>query len=227
MTSSLSDPKETGDRKDDRPIAGRVNTMMILRSALPSPFGRKVKIAAALLELSGEINIVTTDTVDPSDPLRRDNPLGKIPTLVVEDGMVIYDSRVILEYLDMRAGGGRIIPRDPMERIKAQTLQALADGIMDAGILQIYEGRWREPAKHEQKWVDHQAGKVGRALDYLEGNPPPLSSQLHVGHIAVACALGYLDLRFKGEWRTTYPKLVAWLDAFAARVPAFEKTRAA
>jgi glutathione S-transferase len=200
--------------------------MMILRSAPPSPFGRKVKIAAAMLDLSSEINVVTTDTVDPNDPLRRDNPLGKIPTLVVEDGMVIYDSRVILDYLDMRAGGGRIIPKDNMARIRAQTLHALADGIMDAALLQVYEGRWRDSAKHEQKWLDHQAGKVGRGMQYLVGNPPSLDEPLHVGHIAVACALGYLDLRFKSEWRKDYPRLVKWLDAFAQLVPAFEATRA-
>lgn len=203
----------------------RYTIMMILRSAPPSPFGRKVKIAAALLNLSEEITVVTTDTVDPNDPLRGDNPLGKIPTLVIEDGTVIYDSRVILDYLDMRAGGGRIIPKENMQRINAQTLHALADGIMDACILQVYEGRWRESAKHEQKWLDHQAGKVGRGLDYLENSPPALGSSLHVGHIAVACALGYLDLRFKAQWRAHYPKLVTWLDSFAAKVPAFEKTK--
>jgi glutathione S-transferase len=200
--------------------------MMILRSAPPSPFGRKVKIAAALLDLTDEINVISTDTVDPDDPLRKDNPLGKIPTLVLEDGAVIYDSRVIIEYLDMRAGGGRLIPKGGMERIKVQTLHALADGIMDAGILQVYESRWRDPVKHELKWVEHQAGKVARALDYLEAHPPSLEGSLHAGHVAVACALGYLDLRFKGDWRAGYPKLTAWLDAFAAKVPAFEKTRA-
>ena len=199
---------------------------MILRSAPPSPFGRKIKIAAALLGFSGDITVITTDTVDPADPIRGENPLGKIPALVLDDGMVIYDSRVILDYLDLKAGGGRLIPQNAMERIKAQTLHALADGIMDAAILQIYEIRWRESAKQEQKWLDHQASKVSRALDYLEAHPPSLEGQIHVGTIAVACALGYLDLRFKGEWRQSYPKLVSWLDAFAAKVPAFEATRA-
>ncbi len=179
-----------------------------------------------MLDLTSEITVVTADTVDPGDPLRRDNPLGKIPTLVIEDGTVIYDSRVILDYLDMRAGGGRIMPKEPMARIRAQTLHALADGIMDASILQVYEGRWRDSSKHEQKWLEHQSGKVGRALDYLEGNPPSLDEQLTIAHIGVACALGYLDLRFKGEWRANYPHLVTWLDAFAAKVPAFNATRA-
>jgi glutathione S-transferase len=201
--------------------------MMILRSAPPSPYGRKVKIAAALLDLSAEITVVTTDTINPTDPLRGDNPLGKIPTLVIEDGTVIYDSRVILEYLDMRAGGGRIIPKGGMERIKVETLHALADGIMDASLLQIYEGRWRDASKAEVKWLDHQAGKVNRGLDYMETHIPSLEGSINVGHIALACALGYHDLRFNGEWRNRYPRLVGWLEAFAVKVPAFEKTRAA
>ncbi len=199
--------------------------MMILRSAAPSPFGRKVKIAAALLELSSEITVVTTDTVNPADPLRGDNPLGKIPTLVLEDGMVIHDSAVIVEYLDMRAGGGGVIPKSGMERIRTLTMQSLADGLMEAALLQVYEGRWRAPAMHDQQWLGHQAGKVSRALAYLEANPPSLAGSLDVGHIAVACALGYLDLRFAGTWRADHPALVVWLEAFAAKVPAFEATR--
>lgn len=199
--------------------------MMLLRSALPSPFGRKVKIAAALLGLSGEITIVTTDTVNPEDPIRSDNPLGKIPALVIEDGLVVHDSAVIVEYLDMRAGGGRVIPKSGVERIRVLTLQSLADGLMDAALLQVYEGRWRDADRHEKKWVEHQAGKVSRALAWLEAHPPGIEGGIHVGHIAVACALGYLDLRFAGKWRADHPGLVAWLDAFSAAVPAFEATR--
>jgi glutathione S-transferase len=201
--------------------------MMILRSAPPSPFGRKVKIAAAILGLMDELTVVQTDTVDPNDPLRRDNPLGKIPTLVLEDGTVVYDSRVILEYLDMRAGGGRIVPTAGMERIKAQTLHALADGIMDAALLQVYEVRWRDAATHDSKWLSHQADKVRRGLAYLEASPPVLEGAIHVGQIAVACALGYLDLRFNGSWRADHPHLVKWLVVFAEKVPAYDKTRAA
>jgi glutathione S-transferase len=200
--------------------------MMVLRSAPPSPYGRKVKIAAALLGLSDEIKVVTTDTVDPSDPLRRDNPLGKIPTLVLEDGTVIYDSRVILEYLNMRAGGGKIIPKEGMERIRVETLHALADGIMDASLLQIYEARWRDKTMQDAKWLEHQAGKVKRGLEYLEAHLPNMEAGINVGHIALACALGYHDLRFRGEWRQTYPGLLGWLEAFAKQVPAFETTRA-
>lgn len=199
--------------------------MMILRSAPPSPFGRKIKIAAAILGI--DLKVEPADTNDPSDTVRRQNPLGKIPVLVLEDGTALFDSRVILEYLDHVAGAGRIIPRAPAARFAALRLQAIGDGIMDAGILRVYEGRWRAPELHVAKWVEHQAGKMTRALDLLEAEPPGLDATPHVGQIAVACALGYLDLRFGGEWRKDYPRLVAWLDAFAARVPSFETTRVA
>src|SRR5881409_872071 len=113
--------------------------MMILRSAPPSPFGRKVRIAASVLDLDGDILIETADTNDPADAVRRQNPLGKIPVLIIEDGTALYDSRVILEYLDHRAGGGRIVPAEPGARFAALRLQALCDGMMEAGILRVYE----------------------------------------------------------------------------------------
>jgi glutathione S-transferase len=199
--------------------------MMILRSSPPSPFGRKVKLALGILKLENEVTIEKADPTDINDSLRRQNPLGKIPALITEDGTVLYDSPVILEYLDARAGGGKIIPQDPKARIAALTLQALCDGILDAGILLVYEGRWRPVEKHEPKWIEHQRGKVERAFAVLEASPPKLDALPDVGAITLACALGYGDLRFEGKWRAAHPKLVNWLDAFAAKVPAFEKTR--
>jgi len=201
--------------------------MMILRSSPPSPFGRKVKLALGILGLENEVTIEKADPTDASDSQRKQNPLGKIPALIIEDGTVLYDSPVILEYLDTRAGGGKIIPKDPQARIAALTLQALCDGILDAGILLVYEGRWRPPEMAVQKWLDHQRGKVERALAMLEASPPKLDAVPNVGAITLACALGYGDLRFEGKWRAGHPKLVKWLDEFAARVPAFEKTRVA
>jgi glutathione S-transferase len=199
--------------------------MMILRSSPPSPFGRKVKIAAALLGLDKEIRIEKTDTTDASDTIRKQNPLGKIPALILEDGSVLHDSPVILDYLDHRAGGAKIIPSEPNARYAALTLQSLCDGVLDACLLQVYEGRWRPVEKHEKKWVDYQAEKVKRAFDVLEAAPPVLGALPNVGEITLACALGYGDLRFAGTWRKDYPRLVAWLEAFAAKVPAFEATR--
>ena len=199
--------------------------MLVLRSSPASPFGRKVRIAAAFLGLAERIEIVVADTNDPEDSLRAQNPLGKIPALVLEDGGVIYDSRVIVEYLDFLAGGDRIIPSAPAPRYKALTLQALADGIMDAALLQVYETRFREPDRYVAKWLDHQAAKVARALAALEAAPPANDAR-DVGAIALACALGYLDLRFAGRWRADCPRLAAWLADFAAGAPAFEATRA-
>ena len=201
--------------------------MMILRSSPSSPFVRKVRIAVALLGFDKEVTIERADTTDPNDSIRQMNPLGKIPTLIVEDGSTIYDSRVILDYLDGRAGGGKIIPREAGPRLAALRLQALCDGILDASILTVYEGRFRKPEMHEPKWLDHQAGKIARALGALEAAPPPLDPLPNVGQIALACALGYRDFRFGGSWRSEHPRLVAWLDNFAARVPAFAATKPA
>ena len=199
--------------------------MLTLRSSPASPFVRKVSIAADVLGLDREIAVELADTVDPNDTVRQQNPLGKIPALILDDGTVLFDSRVILEYLDHRAGGGRIIPKDAGARFAALRLQALADGLMDASILLVYEGRWRPAEKHEAKWVDHQAGKVARTLAALEASSPELDTPPTVGQIALACALGYRDFRFAGTWRKDHPRLVAWLDNFAARVPAFAATK--
>ena len=149
--------------------------------------------------------------------------------LIAEDGAAYYDSRVILEFLDELAGGGRIVPREARARLAALRLQALSDGILDASILAVYESRWRASEHHEQKWLDHQAGKVTRALAVLESNPPALDAASaglpNVGQIALACALGYRDFRFGEGWRADHPRLVGWLDDFAARVPAFAATK--
>ena len=200
--------------------------MLILRSSPPSPFGRKIKIAASLLGLSDKIKIETTDTNDPSDSIRKQNPLGKIPALILEDGSALFDSPVILEYLDALAGGGKIIPREGSPRWNTLRLHAIADGIMDAALLQVYEKRFRPEEHWVAKWTGYQQEKVTRAMDVLEAAPPGLSATPDIGQIGLACALGYLDLRFEGKWRATYPKLVVWLDNFAAKVPAFEKTKA-
>ncbi len=198
--------------------------MLVLRSSPASPFGRKVKLSAAILGLSDRIEIVDADTLTPEDSIRQQNPLGKIPALILDNGDVLYDSRVIVEYLDHLAGGGRIIPNGP-ERFAALRDQALADGIMDAALLQVYEGRFRQEDKREPKWVGHQADKVSRGLDHAEAHLSASGQSLQIGQIALACALGYLDLRFGGRWRESYPKLVAWLADFEARVPAYAKTR--
>lgn len=199
--------------------------MMILRSAAASPFVRKVRIAASVLGLTDKIEVRDADTNDPVDSIRVENPLGKIPALILDDGTAYYDSRVIVEYLDHLAGGGRIIPRAAPARFEALRLQALCDGILDACLLLVYENRYRPADKHVQSWIDRQADKVARGLAALEAAPPKLASVPDVGQIALACLLGYRDLRFGGSWRKDYPRLLAWHDKFAAQVPAFAETK--
>lgn len=198
--------------------------MLTLRSSPASPFGRKVKISLLELGLADRITIVAADTTDPAEPLRQQNPLGKIPTLVLEDGSTLFDSRVIVDYLDHLAGGGRILPTGA-ERFAQLRLQALADGICDAALLQVYEVRFRAAESRHAGWVENQQGKIDRALAALEAEPPAFADRPRIGEIALACALGYLDLRHEGRWRAAHPRLVAWLDAFAEKVPAFEATR--
>jgi glutathione S-transferase len=196
--------------------------MMILRSSPPSPFGRKVVIAAGVLGLENDITVVRADTSDAGDTIRQQNPLGKIPALIPEDGVALFDSRVILEYLDHRAGGGKIIPQEPKARFAALRLQALADGVTDASILVLYEGRFRPAEHHVAKWLDYQNDKIARGFAALEADVPALDGVPNVGQIALACLLGHRDFRFKGSWRAGHPKLAAWLDRFAKQVPAYD-----
>jgi glutathione S-transferase len=190
----------------------------------PSPFSRKVRNVASVLGLDKRIELVVADTNNPDDALRAKNPLGKIPTLELDSGACVYDSAVIVACLDQLAGGGKVIPRDGEARIAALTLEALADGVMDACILQIYEIRMRAENERSASWVAHQRAKVVRALAFLEA-APPAEDFAQIGQIALACALGYLDLRFDGAWRADHPRLVAWLDKFAAATPAYDATK--
>src|SRR5664279_3248652 len=141
--------------------------MMILRSTPSSPFGRKARIAAGVLGLERQIDVRETDLNDPADSIRTQNPVGKIPALILDDGTAYYDSRVILEYLDHLAGGGRIIPREPKARFEALRLQALCDGILDASLMIVYENRFRPADKRVQAWVDRQAEKVALSLIHI------------------------------------------------------------
>jgi glutathione S-transferase len=197
--------------------------MIRIRMVPASPFVRKCRIAAAHLGLSDRVAFVDAPD-DRDDALRKNNPLNKIPVALLEDGRALYDSRVILEYLDHIAGG-RLFPRDPDARFDVLTRQALADGILDAAILIGYESRYREPHQASRRWLDMQQAKIDGGLAFLEARPP--AGPVDAGQIALACALGFLDLRHGGRWRPDHPSLVRFLDEFAAQVPAFEATRAA
>jgi glutathione S-transferase len=198
---------------------------MLLRSTPTSPYGRKVRIAALHLGLMDRIAVAPADPLDPGDVLRSDNPLGKMPVLILDDGRRIYDSRVILEHLDHLAGGDTIIPQDWDARLDCLTLQALADGIMDAAILIVYEARHRPQPLHHPPWLEYQHGKIQRGLAALSKQPPD-ARRVTAGTIAAACMLGYLDWRQQVLWRDQFPRLIDWLDAFRAAAPAFDLTAA-
>src|SRR5437763_15079339 len=165
--------------------------MPTLRTGFGSPYGRKARLAVSILGLDGKVKTEPASTQDPADPLSKQNPLGKVPVLLLEDGSTLFDSPVILEYLDMLAGGGRILPKEMKPRVEALRLEALADGILDASILVVYEGRYRPPEKLVQKWVDMQSAKVARALAALAASPPALAPIPNAGQLTPACALGY------------------------------------
>ncbi len=198
---------------------------MVLCTTLTSPFGRKVRMAAAVLGLASMIEVVPADTLDEHDDLRQQNPLGKMPCLRIADGTYLYDSRVIVEYLDALAGGGRIIPRAGLTRFKALTRAALADGIADAALLMVYEARFRKPHQTSEVWLAHQRGKVERGLQAMAADLPD-PQVTDVVSISLACALGYLDWRQPVRWRQPFPAVAEWLERFSAAEPACNQTAA-
>jgi glutathione S-transferase len=197
----------------------------ILRSTVTSPFGRKVRMAVQILGLDKRVTLVPADPLDEKDTLRTQNPLGKMPCLVLSDGTTIYDSGIIIEFLQDAAGTDKLIPLRGRDRFRALTLSRLADGIMDASILVVYEARFRPDAStHSPRWLAHQRGKITRGLDAFEATPPD-PKRSDVVAIGLSCALGYLDWRKQIDWRKSHPALVAWLETFSAREPAFAATR--
>jgi glutathione S-transferase len=198
----------------------------VLRSTLTSPFGRKVRMAIDVLGLADRIKLEPADPLDESDTLRQQNPLGKMPCLVLADGGTIFDSGIIIEYLQDVAGTDRLLPLKGRERYRALTQSRLADGIMDASLLVVYENRFRpDAATHSPRWLAHQRGKIMRGLAAFEKDPPD-PNKSDVAAIGLACALGYLDWRKQVDWRSACPGLVAWLNEFSRHEPAFARTRA-
>jgi len=194
---------------------------MKLHTNPASPYGRKVKVFAHETGLFERLTIhnVQTSPVAADARLVADNPLGKIPCLVLDDGGALYDSRVICEYLDVLHQGRRLFPAGGAERWQALRLQALADGVMDAALAARYETVLRPEEAHWPAWVEGQLDKVCRALDRIEAvEVQAFSARMDIGTIAVACALGYLDFRF-GDlvWRDARPMLTDWFEAVAVR----------
>lgn len=201
------------------------NETFVLRSTATSPFGRKVRMAIEVLGLNARISVQPADTLDENDTLRAQNPLGKMPCLLLADGTALYDSGVIIEFLQELAGSATLIPAHGPARYQALTLAKLADGIADAALLMVYENRFRDPGTQSERWLAHQRGKATRALAVFEAAPPD-PARTDIVAIGLYCALGYVDWRRPVKWRDNHPRLVAWLAAFARHEPAFERTRA-
>ena len=199
--------------------------MMQLAASEISPFVRKVRLTIAIKGLEREIESVTADSDEARHAARRArNPLGKIPTLILDDGTAVYDSHVICEYLDSLKPEPRLFPAGGQERLRALTLGALSDGIAEAAVLIVYERRFRPEDKYVASWVDKQQGKIEAGLDHLEKDPPAWHGHPDYGHVALASTLAFLDIRQAGKWREHRPKLAAWLGRFAEAVPAFAGT---
>jgi glutathione S-transferase len=199
---------------------------MKLHHNVASPYVRKVMAVAIETGLDGRLEPVTRimTPVKPDADLALDNPLGKIPCLVTDEGAVLYDSRVICEYLDGLHGGRKMFPPSGRPRWTALRRQATGDGILDAAVLTRYETFLRPQERRWPEWIDAQKQKFRRALDALEGEAEGFGDAVDIGTITIGCALGYLDFRYQDEnWRANRPRLAAWFERFAQR-PAMART---
>ncbi|SLN15540.1 putative GST-like protein YibF [Roseivivax jejudonensis] len=192
--------------------------MFVLYGSAASPFVRTVRVTLAETGLlqGTELRDVRADALDPDPALTAANPLAKIPALGRQDGPTLYDSRVICRYLDARSDAG-LYPESRLWEIL--TLEATAHGVMEAAVAMVYEARFRPEDKVHEPWIEAQWSKVARALDAVESRwSSHLAGRVTAAQIALACALGYLDLRHDARaWRTGRPTLAGWQAGFAER----------
>lgn len=182
-----------------------------------SPFARAVRIAAAEKGVALTVENTSVSPVAPDEAVMAKNPLGKVPALVLDDGTVLYDSRVICAWVDAQGSGAKLLP-EGAARWQVLTQEALANGLLDAVLLYRYEHALRPEERRFQPWIDGQWAKVTKALDALEAAAGAFAERVDVGTIATACALGYMDLRLGDRpWRTGRPQLAAWYERFSAR----------
>jgi len=195
---------------------------MKLIGAITSPYVRKVRVVMAEKKL--DYQFVPEDVWAADTKIAASNPLGKVPCLVMEGGEAVFDSRVIVEYLDTLSPVGKLIPVQGRERAEVKTWEALADGVLDAAILARLEATWpgRSEAQRSDAWIDRQMGKIHASLASMSqglGDKAFCSGiHLSLSDVAVGCALGYLDFRFPAvEWRAPYPNLAKLSDKLALR----------
>ena len=193
-----------------------------------SPYVRKVRVVMAEKKL--DYAFVTEDVWAAQTTIANSNPLGKVPCLIMEGAEALFDSRVIVEYLDTLSPVGKLIPSGGRDRAEIKTWEALADGLLDAAILARLEATWpgRTQAQRSQAWIDRQLSKVQATTkaigEGLAEKPFCVGIHLSLADIAVGCALGYLDFRFPDiDWRTAHPNLVKLYDKLMLR-PSFADT---
>jgi glutathione S-transferase len=190
---------------------------MKLRFSTTSPFARKARVVALETGQGALLELVKTITTDPASGLSSDNPLNKIPVLILDNGDRLYDSPVICEYLDTCHDGRRLFPTAGPDRWTALRRQALADGMMDAAVLRMYERRRPENLR-SRDWDQAQKIRVEQGLAVLEGEADRLGTEPDIGNLSVAVMLDYLDFRFSDEdWRRAHPHLASWHRSFSAR----------
>ncbi len=204
---------------------------MKLIGSLTSPYVRKVRVVMAEKKL--DYNFVDENPWLAETTIGESNPLGKVPCLIMEGAEALFDSRVIVEYLDTLSPVGKLIPSVGRERAEVKTWEALADGLMDAAILARLETTWdgRTKAQRSQAWIDRQLAKVNVCIKAMSTGlaDKPFCAGIHLSlaDIAVGCALGYLDFRFPQiDWRAQYPNLIKLQDKLMLR-PSFADTRPA
>jgi len=198
---------------------------MKLIGTIASPYVRKVRIVMAEKKLDYEFLI--DDVWSSETSIHLSNPLGKVPCLIMEGGEALFDSRVIVEYLDTLSPVGKLIPQSGRERAEVKTWEALSDGLLDASILARLEENWsgRADAERSKAWIERQMNKVDGCLksfsNALNDKPFCVGNHLSLADISVACALGYLDFRFPHiSWREKYSNLGPYFEKLSHR-PSF------
>ena len=191
-----------------------------------SPYARTARLAVSVLALEPHIDMQVVDNRGFDETLLKRNPLGKVPTLILENEEALFDSRTVVEFLYDHAGRRDYLYRAP-NKMMGPTKLALAVGLMDCMIAAAIERRNHEQACQNNQWIERQEGKISRALAYLEQDEPcadfsPLPS---ADQLFLASALGYQDFMQFGDWKDDCPRLAQWLETFSKAVPAFEETK--
>ncbi|HEX5126956.1 MAG TPA: glutathione S-transferase [Rhodocyclaceae bacterium] len=198
---------------------------MKLIGSYTSPYVRKIRVI--LLEKNIACEFVSDSPWEAATHVPEYNPLGKVPALVTDNDGIFFDSPIVAEYLDLFGGEPRLLPADPMSRLRVRQVEALSDGVADAGSM-IFKERQRAAAQQSPEWMERQRGKIELGLNALEAHAKDgtwlASNAISIADIAVGCLLGWLDFRFaETNWRAQRPALAAHADRLFAR-PSFQKT---